>query len=260
MAVNFELSSSQYLEIDENQVNSDVFTISVWIKTEDFSAAAQSVLASVDKDAATRYYFIRVDAAGTVAFVFRNTSGVSATTSTTVTDGVWHNIIIVNASTTDRRVYIDNAGVGTNTTLVTAADSVIDRFSIGRIGDSSPGLYFDGDIAEPAIYSGVALGTEDRQALADGVNPLDVKPQNIEVYRPMYNLTDHNDVLGNNDLTAFNTPTSSNDHPPVQQPIFNYGGFPVAAVAGGRIMGSLAGYGGLAGHGGIAGPGGGLAG
>ncbi|MCH7703982.1 MAG: hypothetical protein IIB61_02630 [Planctomycetes bacterium] len=33
----------------------------------------------------------------------------------------------------------------------------------------------------------------------------------------------------------------------------------VAAVVGGRIMGSLAGLGGLAGHGGIAGKGGGLA-
>jgi hypothetical protein len=142
-------ASSQYAEIDSNlSITAYPFTIEAWVKT---TATAEGVVGSFVVNTANNQMFaLRVSASG-IAYTFaRNTSGVLAESTTAVNDGNWHHIVAVFAASNDRIIYVDGAAEDTHAANVTLP--AINRFSIGRLGDTSPGAYFTGTVDEVAVY------------------------------------------------------------------------------------------------------------
>ena len=142
-------ASSQYAEIDSNlSITAYPFTIEAWVKT---TATAEGVVGSFVVNTTNNQMFaLRVSASG-IAYTFaRNTSGVLAESTTAVNDGNWHHIVAVFAASNDRIIYVDGAAEDTHAANVTLP--AINRFSIGRLGDTSPGAYFNGTVDEVAVY------------------------------------------------------------------------------------------------------------
>jgi len=141
---------------------------------------------------------------------------------------VWHHAAAVFASATDRRAFIDGGSKGTNSS--SGAPSGINRTSIGRVGDSTPGNHFKGRIAEAAVWD-AALTDVEVAALAAGVSPLRVRSGNLKGYWAVFGVSPETDFSGRgNNLTV--TGTTIADHAPVA-PQFGFSGTePDAVVLG----------------------------
>jgi hypothetical protein len=98
------------------------------------------------------------------------------------TTGVWYHACGVWAAVNARAVYLDGAGKVTNT--VNLPTVPVDTFSVGRRSLMTPERYFDGDLAEAAIWS-VALSDEEVAALGKGVSPRVIRPTSLVAYYPV---------------------------------------------------------------------------
>lgn len=255
MARLFNDASSEYLEIDQ-AVISDVPCAMVGWFTSNSLLDGQIIIGIADKDVGVRSMGIaaRGDFVGDPVHAWsffgdyraaESSSGYSANT--------WHHVAGLWASATDRRVLLDHGSKGTNSQSQTASN--LDRSSIGRVGDSSPGNYMSGRIAEAAVWDlsnwPGATGTDKADeferlvipALAVGYSPLFFR-RGLVAYWPLGGqLSDDNsanetagdrDIIGGYDMTPFNTPSVA-DHPPILYPGRRRVVFP-AAVAAGTIL------------------------
>jgi hypothetical protein len=76
----------------------------------------------------------------------------------------------------------------------------------------------DGRIGEAAIWN-VALNQAECEALAAGFSPLFIRPASLVNYWDMVlNADPLVDRMGNDNLTATNTPTQAGNHPPIIMP------------------------------------------
>ena len=95
----------------------------------------------------------------------------------------WQHAAGVWTTTTDRKVYIDGGSEGTDTASSDPANE--DRTFLGAAADSSISDFFNGNLAEAAIWD-VALSTSEVAALANGWTPLRVRPTALVAYWPLY--------------------------------------------------------------------------
>ncbi len=213
MARFFTVGSSEYLELDSAPVIAAPFTMSCFFNSDDITIT-QILLSVVDKDVDDNFWGLAASGVLGGDPITMNTStgagNVSAATSAGFSANTWHHACGVEASATDRRVFIDGGSKGTNATSRSPANA--DRVSIGRIGDSTPAFYTSGRIAEVAIWN-VALSDAEVALLAKGFSPLFIQPHNLVAYWPLIR-DDDNDWIGGFDLSAFNTPTVA-AHPPL---------------------------------------------
>ncbi len=212
MARAFDDASSEYLELDSAPVTAAPFTLSCWFNSDDLTVN-QMLMFVGDKDSTEDFW--RLSAKGDTGGdplrfnVNDGTSG-SADTSTGYSASTWHHACAVETASNNRACFIDGGSKGTDATSVSPVAA--DRVSIGRSGDSSPGQYMSGNIAEAAIWS-VALSDAEVALLAKGFSPLFIQPHNLVAYWPLIR-DDDNDWIGGFDLAAFNTPTVAT-HPPL---------------------------------------------
>lgn len=73
-----------------------------------------------------------------------------AISTTSVDDGIPHHVAAVYASATSRKIYVDGVLENTDTTSITPTG--IDVFEAFRSGDSTPALYFTGQIFDARLY------------------------------------------------------------------------------------------------------------
>jgi hypothetical protein len=213
MARLFDDASSQYLEIDSTPIDGEPLTISAWINSDDLTSADDQAIVFIgDKDVSNGHFMLRFDPTDpSEPLIVRKRSGAAdgtAQAGTLVAD-TWYHCAGVFASTTSRTAYVDGIFAIEDTTSV--GNNTEDRISIGRAGDSTPGDYFSGRIAEVAIWN-AALTAAEVAALAAGAGPLMVRPQSLVFYLPLVRDNDV-DLVGGLSMTAFNTPTIG-DHPP----------------------------------------------
>ncbi len=216
MSILFTNTSSQYLDVTSNLLNSDVWSASYWYMPTDTSFDA-CMFWSGNDGVTNQFFTTQVAAGGSVNCNARNTTSQRSTTVAQMTDGVWNHGLAYVASTTDRRSYLDNSSEATNTNSVSGINAVTDAFDVGRLGDSSPGNYAHGRIAELAIWNIALTDSADRQILADGFSPLFVKPDNLILYWRFLNIGDLTDRISRITLAANNGPVSA-DHPPIIMP------------------------------------------
>ncbi len=105
----------------------------------------------------------------------------SASSSTTVanTVGTWYHAAAVFLGSGQNVTGYINGVAGTPATNTGSTLSTLDRLVIGtRLSAGSPGLYFDGDIAEVGVWN-AALAAEEIAGLAKGFRCRMIRPQSL---------------------------------------------------------------------------------
>ncbi len=218
MSRTFTLSDNRYLNSLTTPVTAAPFTIACWFYFTG-STGNDNCLVQIQDDGVAAHNF-RIGKTTAEAIQMRVAAGTgtneSAITSTTITANTWQHACGVVHSTTDRRVFLDGGGKGTNTLDRTPAN--LDSIDIGNEGDSSPGDNWIGRIAEVVIWN-VALSDAEVAQIATGIPQWRVRPADVVAYYPLFGNADPEvDLSGNgNNLTLFNTPGVAS-HPPVSLP------------------------------------------
>jgi len=201
MARLFAWASSQYLEIDQPAATAAPLTIACRYNAVSLNDVTFLVTLH-DKDEPGQGFRLGFDLADIIAETYAGSYSYSVALSSSST-GVWEHACAVFYAANSRAAFHNGANKGTDTVSLTPAG--IDRTSIGRAGDSTPGYYFDGSIAEAAIWS-AALTDDEVAILAKGVSPLLVRPESLVFYCPLIR-DDDEDIVGGLSLTAVNGPT-----------------------------------------------------
>ena len=230
MARSFASASTEYLQIAQGLITGDALTFACWFYATQ-NTAAQTLMWQGDSANANGYitmYVAGATAGDPIAFGTFGTANEwgPAVSTTGYSINTWHHACGVRAADNDHTKYLDGGSSANSTT--NTPQWTPDRFAIGAARDSTPGYYFDGRIAEAAIWD-VALTADEVAVLAAGYSPLFVHPQNLVSYWALIRDEDQ-DRVGGNDLTAYNTPSIAN-HVPVIYPapvLFSYGQVAVA--------------------------------
>ena len=185
-----------------------------------------------DSGTANHYYQLRIRGGGQAVCATKRLGGsqLNADASASPTNGAWHHACgIFISSGDDQQAYMDGANKGTQGSGGTP--SGIDNTAIGRLSDSSPSEYFDGEVAEAAIWN-VELTAAEIASLAAGYCPLFVRPGSIKAYWPLGGALSADDsdtdVVGGYHMTDNNSPTTA-AHPPIIYPSYP---IVIAAAAG----------------------------
>lgn len=198
--------SNRYLWCNSTVASGVPLTMSCWFRKT--GNTTNGVLLGVfDKDTSTNGLYIAAEGATagdpiTAVSVATSPFYVAATTSG-FTVGEWTHALGVFAATNSRTVYINNGSAGSNTN--NSVPVGVDSVALGVLLRPSPMGYFDGELAEPAIWSVANLTAEERAALARGVSPMKVRPQSLIFYPPL--IRELIDVRTGVTLTAVNSPT-----------------------------------------------------
>lgn len=169
----------------------------------------------VDSTRFNTIFFIDIASASNLGRLgARNTSffGVSGTTD--ILDA-WHHLVGRFISDTEKRLYVDGIEEGNLTVSVTFATTV-DRISHGVTGDSSPGEFFDGQLAHGVLWN-ANLSVNEISALARGVNPFPIRHSDQVVNLPIDgNVSPEPDYSPKNRDGTVTGTTKATKNPPVQ--------------------------------------------
>lgn len=198
----FLASSSEYLQVDSTPITAVPFTISCWFKPT--TNAAGLLVHLLDKSTTNHGFALDYDS--DKCRCFTQAGGFSAATSSnSATVGVFNHFFGRQAATDNRESILNgdiaNKGVDGSTRVPTG----LDRTAIGRAGDTTPGAYINGALAEIGIWN-VALSDAENTILSLGGSPILVRPESLVFYMPLIRDAD-NDLVGGLNFTAFNTPT-----------------------------------------------------
>ena len=205
-------ASTDYLKSSSTPVTAAPLTLSAWFKPS--VAALGKTLISLSDTATWQNYFRLVydEVEGDFDAEARAVTVTASTRSGATTEGAWNHGAGVYASTTSRIAYVNATAATENT--ASAAPAGLDAIGIGYLVRSPGGTdtqYFDGDLAEVAIWS-AALSVDEVAALADGWSPLLVRPASLECYWPLIGHTSPEiDVVGGYAATVIGATKSA--HP-----------------------------------------------
>lgn len=209
MARAFTNDSSQYLEASSTPVTAVPLTMACWFySTEDANKDLMCIGSSSDQ---SNFILRALDNEYVYASTYDGGTYGAARSASKYGHNAWHHACGVWTDVDARAVFLDGANKGTESTSVTPVDQ--DRIGIGcYIWGGSTGHYFDGYIAEAAIWN-AALTDSEVAILAAGFSPLLVRPASLVFYAPLIRDEDR-DIVGGLSLSPQNTP-SVTAHPPV---------------------------------------------
>lgn len=149
----FDDAANEYLEVDHPVITGTPYTLSGWFRTDD-GVSPQYVINISDKDVANQQTSLLINynpSLSVSALTYTAGSGlVRAISTASLVVGRWQLITGVFESPTARACLLDGANKGTNANNATPLG--LDRTSIGRAGDSTPGAYMSGCIADVRVY------------------------------------------------------------------------------------------------------------
>jgi len=131
------------------------FTFAVVAKDDTDRSDDQTFFGIGDSAAADRWYYIGVDAGEDPRISARNTTEINKDIVTTFNDDVWHLIVGVYTSATDRDIYMDGSLTSNDGNSVTLG--TVDQARMGARPDSSASHYYEGDIAALMVWKGAGL-------------------------------------------------------------------------------------------------------
>jgi hypothetical protein len=95
----------------------------------------------------------------------RSTGDFVNATAGSIAANTWHVATAIEAAADSRTIWLDGEQGTTNTDSL--VPSGIDTLDLGRLGDSSPGNYFDGQVALVLVHNRVLADSETRELHAD---------------------------------------------------------------------------------------------
>lgn len=222
-ARNFRYGASQLYESQTAPVTTYPFTVACWFKAT--SAASNQAIVCLSYTGDNRRFQLVTSGATagdpvTLAIVTNaGTTGVNVTSSVPYVAGEWTSAIAVCESSTRQIIYVNGGGATTNITSMPL--SGLDRYQIGTrmAGAGVYGAYFDGDVADVAVWN-VALTAEEVAALSGGgvfgnrADPRKVRPlDGLKSYIPLWGIdpVNEHDLLRGK-INASNAPAVA-DHP-----------------------------------------------
>jgi hypothetical protein len=132
-------------------------------------------------------------------------TGANAQTTAGYTVNTFHHAAATFPNNTTVTAYLDGGNSATSTG--SAVNPAPTRINIGARFLSSPGLFFDGRIAEVGIWN-AALTAAEIASLAKGMTCDKVRPQSLVFYAPL--IRNLQDVRGGLTITNNNTATVAN--------------------------------------------------
>jgi len=213
MARSFASASSQYLETDSPPFTGLPFTMSQWFNVTRTNASDGNFFLG-DSGTVDNRFWASARSNGNWGIASSAPGGGSGVSDAgAYSANTWHNGVGVYRTTSDREAFLDGVGGAGNTDNQIPAG--VDRLSIGRFGDSTPGLYVDGLIAFFALWD-VALTDAEVASIAAGYDPPFIRPESLVFYMDMLGDGD-NDRIGGLHLTPFNGPTLGPSPPIISQ-------------------------------------------
>lgn len=215
MAIDYDSATPDYLSIG-SALASMPMTFACWFNQD--SAANQTLISMSDSTAASHYFDLLALSTGVIRFR-ANAGGaaVNANTSTTYTAGQWGHACGVATSATDRAVFLNGGGKGTNATSRSPTTNTTAFAALITSGGASQP--FNGLMCDVAIWN-VALSDADVAALyASG--PLMVRPASLVTYLPMIRGRTIA-LVGGQTYTVSGNPQPGTSHAPVKRRIRPY--------------------------------------
>jgi len=209
--------STQYLEASISQITLPA-SIALWIYP--FSSAPlldNSIVFAGQFGDDTAWMRLLIEGntvgdRGKLRFVTRNGTTARAQTANTVTANVWQHACGVGAATNDRRIYLNGTNdKGTNSE--TRATPTTNILNLGHRGSIQQDWY-NGYMAHVCLWN-VALTDGEVDALAAGVHPQRIRPDDIVFYWPLNGQSPELDVRGNANLTAYGSPPVIEEQAPM---------------------------------------------
>lgn len=185
MAYDFN-GTSDYMEATAGAVTAVPLTLAAWFYTS--TAANPSIMSVAASAGGHRWSLVAAGAvAGDPIRAFTESGGTtnSADTTSGWSNNTWTHACAVFSANNNRRAYINGGSEGTNTTTRTPTAGLIDRTTIGSSYTSAGArASFPGRVAEACVWN-AALTIPEIEALARGVRPSLIRPQNLVFYTPI---------------------------------------------------------------------------
>lgn len=216
MARVFTAASSHKLEHGAGLVTAAPLSISIWGRPT--STAANLVAFALGHNSAGDNRFVLYyNALGTISFASVNAGAAGIAVSTTgYSANVWSHVAGVTSAANARAAYLNGSSKGTEATSVTPGAIDITDIGAQHAGSSTPTSFFDGDLAEAALWD-AALDDAEVAALAKGMSPLLIRPQSLVGYWPVIGkYSPEIDVVNAKDMTVTSAVVSA--HPSVFNP------------------------------------------
>jgi hypothetical protein len=215
MAFLFANASSQYLSAAAAPVTVEPLTMALWYRV----ASTPTNRMAIHIGRSTGNGGFRINVTGTTMLAQRVDDGgtPNASSSTTVanTVGTWYHAAAVFLGSGSNVTGYINGTAGTPATNTGSTLSTLDRVVIGaRLSAGSPGLYFDGDIAEVGVWN-AALNASEIAGLAKGFPCRLARPSALVWYSRL--IRNAMDIRGGRVITNNGTATVS-PHPRIIYP------------------------------------------
>lgn len=205
-------ASSQYLTIPGAAVTLDNLLVHMWVRPTFAFGTSGTVYTFIDVDG-VRY---RVQKSTTANLIAINTDGRTSSPNVTgrFTNGVWTSLFIaIQKSGNVHQLYFDNDFANAGGAGTWGSTAIGTNLYIGAA--VGPAQYFDGTIAELAIWSDrAALSSSQREQIANGTRA-STFTTSLTGYWPLRaNATAQ--VGGNNGTVQGGASFSATDHPPLK--------------------------------------------
>lgn len=185
MAYDFD-GTDDYIEATSAAVTAVPISMSAWFNTSNITNSL--TVMSIASSTGSHRWGIRTggsfagDPVG--AYTQNGATIVAADTTTGYSANTWHHAGAVFTANNSRTAYIDGGSSATNTNSVTPSAALVNRTTIGSSWTGGARVYWPGKIAEVGIWN-VALDDAEIEALAEGIRPSLVRPQNLVFYAPL---------------------------------------------------------------------------
>jgi hypothetical protein len=175
------------------------------------SSVSGSVLMSLTNNGTSGHWHLRETSGGNLVAEKQDDSGNLATALISSGSNWVHACAVFDSG--NLSVYRNGSRTAT---VHTINDPTVDFTSIGSRKGSSSGSFWDGRIAEAAIWN-IALGSGSVARLVTGIVPLCVHPESLVAYWPLWGShSPELDLVGGNNLTV--TGATKIDHPRIVRP------------------------------------------
>ncbi len=201
--------TGDYVQEDAALTSAYPFTMMTRFRADD-NASNRVMFSLVDASGFNVMYAMRLNTSGHVESFARNTDIRLGASVAEYDDGAWHTAVLVFASATSRKLYVDSASA-TEATDSVAYNTNVDRWSLGQFGDVTPGDEFEGDISEARFYN-VALTPAEATNLAQGTDITRGLANKWVTSTLSYGDTEVADSVGSNDGTITDAVVVSTTH------------------------------------------------